>query len=106
MVQLWKGGSSAFLFAFLGPILSAAIIPNHSLFCFLFKENYVLYLTTREGKQQGLANTGDEAYTMSRNSHILIQGKNLRFYKRYGSFLEGGKRRKAWHIQNIIGFSD
>lgn len=103
------------LFVFLGTILSAAIIPNHSLFCFLFKERkllelkafYALYLIMREGKHWGLANIGDKAYSMSRNSHIFIKGKNLRFYKRYGSFLEGGKGRMAWHIltKNITGFS-
>lgn len=77
-----KRGQRCFLFAFLGSIFSAAIIPNHSLFCFLFKERkllkpkafYALYLTAREGKHWGLPNIG-EAYTMSRNSHILTKGK-------------------------------
>lgn len=51
----------------------------------------------REGEKNGsLTNTGDTTYTMNRNGHIVIKGKNLK-HKLCGGFLVG-RMREIYNI--------
>lgn len=45
----------------------------------------------REGEKNGsLTNIGDKTYTMNRNGHISIKGKNLKFISNVVAFVGGG----------------